>query len=331
VPITLVVRASTEGESEPTLTFDGHRVVIGRGPSCDVRLPDPSVSQRHALIRAQGGDYQVLDEGSTNGTWVGGVALAPKAPRTLRSGDLLRVGRVWIEVRIDQAAPTPDIAMATRDLALALVARGLGALGDDTTPKVLVVEGPDIGARMDLADEGRIYVVGRGEKCDLLLADPDASREHVQLVRRGSTVLLRDLGSKNGALLGESKLAKGRDVPWKSQLELRIGATVMALEEPVAEALAELEAAPDEAVPEGDAPPPPPKSSEKLGDVPAPPPSARGAAAPIADVGAAKASATTVPVRKRRSRVTQSDVFIGVAALVIIALSIAGLVWVLKG
>jgi len=319
-----------EGESEPTLTFDGHRVVIGRGPSCDVRLPDPSVSQRHALIRAQGGDYQVLDEGSTNGTWVGGVSLAPKAPRTLRSGDLLRVGRVWIEVRIDQAAPTPDIAMATRDLALALVARGLGALGDDTTPKVLVVEGPDIGARMDLADEGRIYVVGRGEKCDLLLADPDASREHVQLVRRGSTVLLRDLGSKNGALLGENRLAQGRDVPWKSQLELRIGATVMALEEPVAEALAELEAAPDEAVPEGDAPPAP-KSSEKLPDVPASPPSVRGAAAPIADVAAARASATTVPARKRRSRVTQSDIFTAVAALVVIALSIAGLVWVLKG
>ena len=330
MPITLVVRASTEGESEPTLTFDGHRVVVGRGPSCDVRLPDPSVSQRHAVIRAKGGEYQVLDEGSTNGTWVGGVSLAPKAPRTLRSGDLLRVGRVWIEVRIDQAAPTPDIAMATRDLALALVARGLGALGDDTTPKVLVVEGPDIGARMELSDEGRIYVVGRGEKCDLPLADADASREHVHLVRRGSTVLVRDLGSKNGALLGENKLAQGRDVPWKSRLELRIGATVLALEEPVAEALAELEAAPDEAVPEGDVPPPP-KSSEKVADVPAPPPSVRGGAAPIADVAAAKASATTVPLRRPRSRVTQSDVFIGVAALVVIALSIAGLVWVLKG
>ena len=329
MPITLVVRASTEGESEPTLTFDGHRVVVGRGPSCDVRLPDPSVSQRHALIRAQGGDYQVLDEGSTNGTWVGGVSLAPKAPRTLRSGDLLRVGRVWIEVRIDQAAPTPDIAMATRDLALALVARGLGALGDDTTPKVLVVEGPDLGARMALSDEGRIYVVGRGETCDLPLADPDASREHVHLVRRGSTVLVRDLGSKNGVLLGENKLAHGRDVHWKSQLELRIGATVLALEEPVAEALAELEAAPDEAVPEADAPPPPTQNAPPT-DVPGPPPSARGAA-PIADVAAAKARATTVPIRKYRSRITQSDVFIGVAALVVIAVSLAGLVWVLKG
>ncbi len=327
MPLTIIVKSDANEKSELELTFDGGRVVIGRGPSCDVRLPDPSVSQRHAIIRADGATYQLLDEGSPNGTFVGGVRLAPKAPRTLRTGDLVRVGRVWLEVRIDQTVATADIAMATRDLALALVARGIGAIGGNVTPKVVVVEGPDLGAELELAEEGRVYVIGRGEKCDLLLADPDASREHAQLVRRGRTVLIRDLGSKNAVYLGEQELTKGRDVPWKSNVVVRMGASVLGLEEPVAAALAELEAAPDEPVAEADIPPPP-KSQKEMA---APPPSARGADAPIANVSEAMASATTVPTRKKKSTVSQTDVFIAALAILVLALSVAGLYWVLKG
>jgi len=97
MPITVVIRSasapsprgtgSSRGdESEPSLTFDGARVVLGRGAGSDVRLPDPSVSTRHATIRAQGNDYAIVDEGSTNGTWVGGVRLMPQTPRVVKTG-----------------------------------------------------------------------------------------------------------------------------------------------------------------------------------------------------------------------------------------------------
>ncbi len=327
MPLTVTVRSENEegGEAhgEPSLTFDAPRVVVGRGSSCDVRLPDPSVSQRHAVFRAQGAEYQILDEGSTNGTFVGGVRLAPKAPRTLRSGDLVRVGRVWLEVRVDQSAPTPDLALATRDLALALVQQAMRAQGDVTTPTVSVVEGPDLGATLPLGDEGRVYVVGRGEACDLPLADADASREHLQIVRRGATVLLRDLGSKNGSRLGEQAIAFGRDVPWRSSSMVRVGATVLALEEPVASALGELEAAQDEAMAPDEAPPPPPSSQKKDG----PPPSQRGADAPIARLDH---SVHTAAPKKKKRGMKGADVAIIGSAIVIIALSIAALVWVLR-
>ena len=65
--LTVVVR-SGELEDHPELTFDSPRVVIGRGSSCEIRLPDSSVSLRHASFRQRGGDYIVLDEGSTNGS-----------------------------------------------------------------------------------------------------------------------------------------------------------------------------------------------------------------------------------------------------------------------
>src|SRR5882672_8614136 len=105
--LTIVVR-SAEGKSAPRITFDAPRIVIGRGEGCEVRLPDPSVSHRHASIRQRGAEYIVLDEGSANGTFVGPVRLSPQAPRVLHDGDLVRIGRVWIEIRIEQAAPTAN-------------------------------------------------------------------------------------------------------------------------------------------------------------------------------------------------------------------------------
>ena len=324
MPITLTVRAEAgQAESQArSLTFDAGRVVIGRGASCDVRLPDPSVSQRHAVLTATGSEYHVVDEGSTNGTFVGGVRLSPKAPRALRSGDLLRVGRVWLEVRVDQSAPTPDLALATRDLALALVQDAMRAQGGDTVPKVSVVEGADLGSVLPLAEEGRVYVVGRGETCDLPLADADASREHIQIVRRGATVLVRDLRSKNGSMMGEQPISTGRDMPWRKDAMVRVGATVLALDEPVASVLGELETAADEKMSPGETPAPP-HSSQKEPDPP--PRSQRGAEAPIARV-----ERSLVTVSTRRPKIKPVDVAIIGSALALIALSIAALVWVLR-
>ena len=324
MPITLTVRAEAGGGSEPSLTFDAPRVVIGRGASCDVRLPDASVSQRHAVLTANGAEYHIVDEGSTNGTFVGGVRLAPKAPRVLRSGDLLRVGRVWLEVRVDQTAPTPDLALATRDLALALVQQAMRAHGGDTVPRVSIVEGADLGTVLPLADEGRVYVVGRGETCDVPLADADASREHLQIVRRGATVLVRDLRSKNGSMMGEQPISTGRDTPWRKDAMVRVGATVLALDEPVASALGELEAAADEKIAPGETPePPPPPSASRPSNEP--PRSQRGAEAPIARV-----EKSLVTVSTRGPRIKAVDVAIIGSALALIALSIAALVWVLR-
>src|SRR5215510_1087897 len=117
--LTIVIR-SGDGQTPAAITFDAPRVVIGRGEGCEVRLPDPSVSHRHASIRQRGSEYIVMDEGSTNGTFVGPVRLAAQAPRVLRSGDLVRVGRVWLEVCIEQVPPTENAPLATCEMALAL-------------------------------------------------------------------------------------------------------------------------------------------------------------------------------------------------------------------
>jgi hypothetical protein len=294
-----------------------------------------------------------MDDGIRNGTFVGGVRLSPRAPRALKDGDLVRVGRVWLEIRIDPAAPPEqDLPTATRDLALALVSQAMRGLGDDTVPRVCVVEGVTAGAALLLEEEGRAYVVGRGDRCDLLLDEPDASREHVQLVRRGSVVLVRDLGSKNGAWLGDGPVEPGRDVVWRPALMLRIGATVLALDEPVARALAELEAMADEPIAPEDVPPAPParssrssKKSSAAGAANAEVLAGGGAAddarraaghpsAPVAELpGRDPRSVTTAATRphRRAAAWSSTDAAVVVLAVVVLAASVTGLVWLLRG
>jgi FHA domain-containing protein len=63
---------------------------IGRGLIADVRLEDSHVSRRHAILALRGEGARVLDDRSSNGTYVNGrsVTVAP-----LTDGDVLRFGR----------------------------------------------------------------------------------------------------------------------------------------------------------------------------------------------------------------------------------------------
>ena len=65
---------NSEGEKIP---FSG-TCSFGRTPSNTVALTDNGVSRRHAIIHYQdGGDYLLVDLGSTNGTMLNGRYLDP--------------------------------------------------------------------------------------------------------------------------------------------------------------------------------------------------------------------------------------------------------------
>jgi pSer/pThr/pTyr-binding forkhead associated (FHA) protein len=325
--ITVIVR---HGDGDDTrLTFDAtQRVVIGRGAGSDVRLPDASVSHRHASLRAQGADFSVVDEGSTNGTYVGSVRIAPHTSRVVRSGDKVRVGRIWLELRMDHNPVTRDVAAATRDLALALVSHAMAAMGTDRTPRVRVVEGRDQGATLVLTEDDRAYVVGRALHCDLSLDDADCSREHLHVTLRGGTAFVRDQGAKNGTYVGESRAPDGHEVPWRPANMIRIGRTVLALEEPISHALAAIEQAPDEATNEA---PPPPVDVVLAPETP-PIGAAADGKAPAASVAADGLALSAAPARlKARDGWSVTDLFVMAAAVGVLALSLAGLVWLLRG
>ena len=64
-------------------------LVIGRGPECEIRIDEYSVSRRHARIQPAPDGYFAEDLQSTNGTMVNDE---PVARRMLRDGDYLRTG-----------------------------------------------------------------------------------------------------------------------------------------------------------------------------------------------------------------------------------------------
>jgi diguanylate cyclase (GGDEF)-like protein len=81
----------------PTGPAMGHRyalgdrpLLVGRGDDCDLRIPDHSVSRRHAKIEPNPQGFAVADLGSTNGTFVNDQPL--DGPQVLQDGDYLRVG-----------------------------------------------------------------------------------------------------------------------------------------------------------------------------------------------------------------------------------------------
>src|SRR5262245_24784788 len=77
-------------------------VVLGRGPLCDVVLPESSVSRRHAQISVADGRCFLADLGSGNGTFLNGKPVAEAEP--LSDGDEFRVGVAAFEFHEQDAA-----------------------------------------------------------------------------------------------------------------------------------------------------------------------------------------------------------------------------------
>lgn len=104
------------------LALEGGTLTIGRSRSCDIRICDPTVSARHAVVSLIAADrhtddsqsdsrvLRVVDQGSANGTYVnergvGSLAFAA-------SGDVIRLGAVEVELQLVEPRDRP-IGMAS--------------------------------------------------------------------------------------------------------------------------------------------------------------------------------------------------------------------------
>jgi pSer/pThr/pTyr-binding forkhead associated (FHA) protein len=246
VVVVLVESASTSAPLE--LTFPGDEAIgIGRDRQNGVQLPDPSVSLLHARITpaANGKGHVLIDENSTNGSFVNGTRLTAGASKPLVDGDRIQVGRARLLVRFRTPSTAPPAAFSTQDIALALVQGALIQAGSTVAPRLTVLSGPDQGLQLVLREE-RTYILGRDEGVDLKLQDDDASRRHTSIVRRGSRLWVIDLGSKNGTLLDGRRLQPNVPEAWPDTAVLELGNTQLGIDDPVSSALRNLERAPDE-------------------------------------------------------------------------------------
>jgi transcriptional regulator with PAS, ATPase and Fis domain len=91
------------------------RLLVGKGPACELRLDDPLVSRRHAAIEIGAQSLRLQDLGSTNGTFVNGVRVIEAI---LRGGETLRIGTTALRVDVE----------TTTAPALEAVSQGFGRL-----------------------------------------------------------------------------------------------------------------------------------------------------------------------------------------------------------
>ena len=91
------------GRETVSLTFNGTKheldeghAVIGRSKDCDIQLPDPNVSRRHAEVRQEGAAYWVIDLDSTYGMEVNGRR---QKRAKLRQGDRITLGSTELVFR----------------------------------------------------------------------------------------------------------------------------------------------------------------------------------------------------------------------------------------
>ncbi len=184
--------------------------VVGRDASCDIVSTEATVSRRHAEIRAVGGGgdgWEVVDLGSTHGTWVNGQRVQQRAltgTTSVRFGDTAAGFDLTVTVT-GAAAPPPPVpgapapppftapppAAATAigrpeaptppagpppglDVTMVPHAGGPGPGGFGGGPGLLVrVDGPD-----KRFPGGQPVRIGREPGLEVVCDDPAVSRQH---------------------------------------------------------------------------------------------------------------------------------------------------------
>jgi S-DNA-T family DNA segregation ATPase FtsK/SpoIIIE len=199
----------------------------------------------------------------------------------------------------------------TATLARRLLKDSLRALGGDSAPTYLELRtGKQAGKRWEIPAAGARLTLGRAEGCEVLLDDRDCSRQHAEVERDGDGVALRDLGSKNAIAIGGRTVTEKR---LKHGDEFTIGKSTLRYVEPSEELLRSFDSGADETVP-----PPPPRPSLPPPSLPPPPPEPTAAVVTAPD-------ATALTARRG-----DADWIVLALAVVILVVSVAALVIVLK-
>jgi two-component system, NtrC family, response regulator AtoC len=100
-----VVLAFGEGIGASMQLRPGTEVVIGRDPTCSLRIDHPSVSRRHAAVRWVDVP-SITDLGSKNGTRIGELVLRSGESAPLPPGTVALVGTIAVTVQGMQAVAT---------------------------------------------------------------------------------------------------------------------------------------------------------------------------------------------------------------------------------
>jgi pSer/pThr/pTyr-binding forkhead associated (FHA) protein len=120
--LSIILDVSIDGPGGGRHEFSQKSVIIGSGPSANLRIEHPSVSSIHAILKAGEDEASALlsDLGSEEGTQVNEAEIRREA--TVKRGDQIRVGQVEIFVigvgsdAVETKTPRPPQRPAVPDV-----------------------------------------------------------------------------------------------------------------------------------------------------------------------------------------------------------------------
>ena len=111
----LKLRLALMGRPVRNYTFDKLTISIGRDPESDVFVDNPGVSRDHfRLERTPTGEYQVVDLGSANGTFLNDQSVNTAL---VRNNDVVRFGKytLWVGYGQDRRTGADELKRNTAD------------------------------------------------------------------------------------------------------------------------------------------------------------------------------------------------------------------------
>lgn len=96
----VLIYPTSDGSRE--IAVEGEKMTFGRGSEADFRFEDDGLSRLHATVYREGDDVWIVDENSTNGTFVNGEKVGSSGT-PLKNGDAIKIGH-YTTLRVSIAA-----------------------------------------------------------------------------------------------------------------------------------------------------------------------------------------------------------------------------------
>ncbi|MFT3841885.1 MAG: sigma 54-interacting transcriptional regulator [Myxococcaceae bacterium] len=203
------------GEEVLRFSLDASRVVLGRGETCDVVIPDAEVSRQQVALTLDGAKCRVEDL-SGKGTVIGGKK---ESQGELKDGVDIALGQwraVFRATRTHSSSEATAVGTRTEAQPMANL-RAVPA-------QVRVRHGAQEKTHK-LQSES--FTVGKDTDCDLVLSDRFISSRHLKVTRRDGFFLLTDHQSTNGTWIGNTRVFEA-EVPLFTTV--RVGEAELTLE-----------------------------------------------------------------------------------------------------
>jgi type III secretion system YscD/HrpQ family protein len=205
-----------EKETETRFSFDSieKKWVLGSDPTeAKFLIEDPSVADQHLAFSLVDGSILVQNLVEPENTLFNGEPLV--APEVLSDGDELKIGDLLLKYNQVSKEPDQDMQDNHRESIFGeITPEGVSGIPEvhfdllEGSRFILkVVGGPNSGAEFPLLQD-HTYTIGTdSQSADIVFQDVSVSRQHARLsLNEDGTLLLTDLGSRNGTFIEDNKI-----------------------------------------------------------------------------------------------------------------------------